>query len=151
MTDIDFFKNVNDTYGHSVGDKVIAAVAKALSDHLRDSDLLCRYGGEEFCIVLPGSSEERAMEVAERLRATIQSSCGDNILSTGKLQVTSSFGVASLKSGAEDLSELIEAADFALYTSKQNGRDRVTLWQADGFALTSESQGFPENRVHPVN
>lgn len=147
MTDIDFFKNVNDTYGHSVGDKVIAAVAHTLAAHLRENDLLCRYGGEEFCIVLPGSSEDRAMEIAERLRAHVEKVCGENIIPSETLQITSSFGVASLKSGACDLAELIELADFALYTSKQHGRNRVTLWQAKGLGEVSDTLGFEEDRM----
>jgi len=151
MTDIDLFKNVNDTYGHIVGDKVIAAVAHTLAAHLRENDLLCRYGGEEFCIVLPGSSEDRAMEIAERLRSQVEEQCGANILASGKLQITSSFGVASLKSGAGDLSELIESADFALYTSKQEGRNRVTLWQAAGLAAVSDSMGFEKSRARPTS
>lgn len=151
MTDIDFFKNVNDTYGHPVGDKVITAVAHTLAAHLRENDLLCRYGGEEFCILLPGSSQERAMEVAERLRAHVEKECGANIHPSETLQITSSFGVASLISGAGDLSELIESADFALYTSKQQGRNRVTLWQAEGLAAVSDTLGFEENRVHKTN
>ena len=145
MTDIDFFKNVNDTYGHSVGDKVIAAVAHTFAAHLRENDLLCRYGGEEFCIVLPGSSEDRAMEIAERLRAHVEKACGENIIPSETLQITSSFGVASLKSGAYDLSELIELADFALYTSKQHGRNRVTLWQAEERASVSGALNFDGN------
>ena len=149
MTDIDFFKSVNDTHGHSVGDKVIAAVAHTLSAHLRDSDLLCRYGGEEFCIVLPGSSEDRAMEIAERLRSQIEETCGDNILGRGRLRITSSFGVATLKSGAEVLSELIESADLALYTSKQQGRNRVTLWQSDSTGA-SDLPGVEHNRARPA-
>lgn len=151
MTDIDLFKNVNDTYGHAVGDKVIAAVAHTLAAHLRENDLLCRYGGEEFCIVLPGSSEDRAMEIAERLRSQVEEHCGANILASGDLRITSSFGIASLKSGAEDLSELIESADFALYTSKQNGRNRVTLWQPEGAPHASERPNFERTRARPIN
>lgn len=130
MADIDFFKRINDTYGHIVGDKVIASIAKTLSSQLCEIDLLCRFGGEEFCIVLPGTSEEKAMEVAERLRVAIHQKSGENILPTESLEISSSFGVTSLKSGAESLSELIESADFALYSSKQNGRNQVSLWAA---------------------
>ncbi|MFO7541978.1 MAG: GGDEF domain-containing protein [Thiobacillus sp.] len=129
MADIDFFKKVNDTHGHKVGDEVIIAVARAITRILRVGDLLCRYGGEEFCIVLPGAPEEVAMEVAERLRAEIEQHTGSSIRSVGGMRVTGSFGVASLKSGADNLSELIELSDFALYASKRNGRNRVTLWQ----------------------
>ncbi|MGV8992414.1 MAG: diguanylate cyclase [Thiobacillus sp.] len=128
MADIDFFKNVNDTYGHAVGDQVIVAVTRILSERLCSHDLLCRMGGEEFCIMLPGASEDSAMDLAEQLRASIQHLAGNGISSAKALQITSSFGVSSLKSGATSVSELIELADFALYTSKQNGRNRATLW-----------------------
>lgn len=142
MADIDFFKKVNDTYGHLVGDQVIVAVTRTLSDSLRGHDLLCRMGGEEFCIVLPGMSEDTALDVAERLRGSIQQLLGENISHVKALRITSSFGVTSLKSGAESVSELIELADFALYTSKQNGRNRVTLW-ADNLMPRSEDSLHP--------
>jgi diguanylate cyclase (GGDEF)-like protein/PAS domain S-box-containing protein len=131
MCDIDHFKNVNDTHGHQIGDQVIVAVARALNLHMRNGDLLCRYGGEEFCILLPGVPEESALEIAERLRAEIESRAGSSVRSVEGMRITASFGIASLKSGAEDLSELIELADFALYTSKRNGRNQVTVWSED--------------------
>jgi diguanylate cyclase (GGDEF)-like protein/PAS domain S-box-containing protein len=141
MCDIDHFKNVNDTHGHLVGDQVIVAVARALNQHMRNGDLLCRYGGEEFCILLPGAPEEVALEIAERLRAETEARVGSSIRSVEGMRITSSFGIASLKSGAENLSELIELADFALYTSKRNGRNRVTLWsEGVGAEIKSESQ-----------
>jgi diguanylate cyclase (GGDEF)-like protein/PAS domain S-box-containing protein len=139
MFDIDFFKNVNDTYGHLVGDQVIVAVARALTLHMRGSDLLCRYGGEEFCIMLPGAPEEIAMDVAERLRHEVQQHVGEGLRSVKDLRVTGSVGVASLKSGAESVSELIELADFALYHSKRNGRNRVTLWSENMAEETDNS------------
>jgi diguanylate cyclase (GGDEF)-like protein len=107
---------------------VIVAAARAMSEHMRGADLLCRYGGEEFCIVLPGASEEAAMEAAERLRLEIERQVGPSIRTVEDLHITCSFGVASLRSGAEILPELIELADFALYASKRSGRNRVTLW-----------------------
>jgi diguanylate cyclase (GGDEF)-like protein/PAS domain S-box-containing protein len=128
MADIDFFKQVNDTHGHLVGDQVIVAIARALTLHMRGGDLLCRYGGEEFCIVLPGASEEVALEVAERLRNEIQQHVGTSLRTVEGLRITSSFGVASLKSNAETLTELIELSDFALYQAKRSGRNRVSLW-----------------------
>jgi diguanylate cyclase (GGDEF)-like protein/PAS domain S-box-containing protein len=128
MADIDFFKKVNDTYGHLVGDQVIVAVTRTLTKRMRNSDLLCRMGGEEFCIMLPGASEETALDVAERLRSEIEQWVGDEVGAVTGLKITSSFGVTSLKSGAESVSELVELADFALYTSKQAGRNQVTLW-----------------------
>ncbi|MEQ1661569.1 MAG: diguanylate cyclase [Thiobacillus sp.] len=131
MADIDYFKRVNDTHGHLVGDQVIVAVAQSMKRHLREGDLLCRYGGEEFCVALPGASEEMALEVAERLRAEIELTVGVSIVSVSNLAISSSFGVATLKSGADSLPELIELADFALYHAKRGGRNRVSLWSLD--------------------
>lgn len=120
--DIDFFKKVNDTYGHLVGDQVIVAVTRTLSKRMRKNDLLCRMGGEEFCIMLPGASEATALDVAKRLSSEIEQWVGDEVGAVKGLKITSSFGVTSLKSGAESVSELVELADFALYTSKQGGQ-----------------------------
>jgi diguanylate cyclase (GGDEF)-like protein len=128
MADIDYFKRVNDTHGHLIGDQVIVAAARTMSDRMRGADLLCRYGGEEFCIVLPGASEEAAVEAAERMRQEIERQVGPSIRTVEDLHITCSFGVTSLRSGAETLPELIELADFALYASKRSGRNRVTLW-----------------------
>jgi diguanylate cyclase (GGDEF)-like protein/PAS domain S-box-containing protein len=141
MADIDHFKQFNDRYGHHVGDQVIVSVARALTVHMRAGDLLCRYGGEEFCIVLPGTCAETAMEVAERLRLEIERHAGDAVRAIDGIRTTSSFGVASLKSGVETLSELIELSDFALYASKREGRNRVTLW-TDGLGQEAQ-EGEP--------
>jgi diguanylate cyclase (GGDEF)-like protein/PAS domain S-box-containing protein len=142
MADIDYFKRVNDTYGHLIGDQVIVAVARAMTQLMRGGDLLCRYGGEEFCIVLPGASEEAAEEVAERLRLEIERQVGASIRTVDGLRITCSFGVASLRSGAESLPELIELADFALYASKRSGRNRVTLW-TETMGQEAENGEFP--------
>lgn len=130
MGDIDHFKRFNDVYGHAVGDKVIQAVAKALGSKLREGDVLCRYGGEEFCIVLPNATAKQAAEVAERARETVEAHAGESIRSTDVGKVTSSFGVATLKLGPATLDALVDRADTALYTSKNNGRNQVTVWQA---------------------
>ncbi len=127
MADIDHFKAVNDNYGHAVGDKVIREIADVLRMGLRSIDLLGRYGGEEFCIVLPGVNALKSMEIAERLRslAAAKYSARSSVFDR---PVTLSFGVASLEFGATDASQLIDQADKALYTSKNNGRNRVTCW-----------------------
>lgn len=137
MTDIDHFKRVNDTYGHGIGDQAIISVARVLSLGLRNDDLLCRYGGEEFCILLPDATPEQALEITERLRAEIEHKAGPGVRSMEGLRFTSSFGVAILTPEMTSVSELIELADYALYSSKRNGRNRVTLW-AEGLALNSE-------------
>lgn len=125
MTDIDKFKNFNDTYGHSLGDEVIQQTARVLSMGLRPTDLLCRYGGEEFCIVLPGMELAHAAVVAERLREKMESQAGQGVRSVPGLRVTASFGVSDLALGAMTLQQLIEEADTALYAAKQAGRNFV--------------------------
>ncbi len=127
MTDIDHFKNVNDTYGHGVGDQVIQSVANILRSGSRSIDFIGRYGGEEFCILLPGVDIKQAAEIADRLRLGIEAqvSPGNSVL---KHTVTSSFGVSSNDFGAADTSKLVDQADKALYVSKENGRNRVSRW-----------------------
>jgi diguanylate cyclase (GGDEF)-like protein len=131
MSDIDHFKSFNDRYGHTVGDMVIKSVAKCLGSELREVDLLCRYGGEEFCILLPGSTAEQAQDIAERLRAEIEAHAGAAIRDIPGIRITSSFGVASIAQGARDTAELIDQADNALYQSKKNGRNRVSIWAGE--------------------
>lgn len=131
MSDIDHFKLFNDRYGHAVGDQVIKSVAKCLGTDLREVDMLCRYGGEEFCIMLPNSTVKQAFDVAERLRSAIENHAGAAVRDIPGIRITSSFGVASIKLGAKDPAELIDQADQALYQSKQNGRNRVSIWAGE--------------------
>ena len=130
MGDIDHFKQFNDVHGHAVGDQVIQVVARTLTSHLRQGDVLCRYGGEEFCIVLPNTTFAQALDVAERMRVAIAETASQGVRSAQVRQITSSFGVASLTDGATQLEQLIEQADSALYASKAGGRNRVTAWAA---------------------
>lgn len=128
MTDIDHFKTVNDRFGHATGDQVLQIVSRSLSSGLRDHDVLCRYGGEEFCIVLPGVDIEQAAVIAERLRAEIEENAGKGVRSVAGVQVSSSFGLALLTPDIADPAQLIDRADQALYASKHAGRNRVTRW-----------------------
>jgi diguanylate cyclase (GGDEF)-like protein len=112
-----------------VGDQVIQIVARTLSAGLRPTDVLCRYGGEEFCVVLPGASFEAVMEVAERLRMHIQEHASSAVRGTHVMPITASFGVCTRALGARKLPELIEQADQALYKSKQTGRNRVSVFE----------------------
>lgn len=123
MTDIDHFKLVNDTHGHAAGDIIIKMVASVLTDVVREEDIVSRYGGEEFCIMLLGINVFEAEKIAERCRAKIAGQVSDGI------KVTSSFGVSSLCFGAEDVDQLINQADEALYLSKDRGRDCVSSWE----------------------
>ncbi len=129
MADIDHFKQFNDSYGHAVGDQVIRVVARTLQSKLREGDLLGRYGGEEFCIVLPGANPKVAMEVAERMRAEIEASARRSIRGLEVMPITSSFGVATIGGANHLIEDLIDQSDQALYKSKQAGRNRVTLWE----------------------
>jgi diguanylate cyclase (GGDEF)-like protein/PAS domain S-box-containing protein len=128
MSDIDHFKSYNDRYGHSVGDQVIQSVSRILGAGLRDEDLLCRYSGEEFCLILPGVDVQGAADIAERLRDAIESTSGASVRSTEGLTVTSSFGVSHIGHGAQDTTEMIEQADAALYVAKGSGRNQVKRW-----------------------
>ena len=130
MCDIDHFKSVNDTHGHPVGDAVIRAVAKALSRGLRDVDVVGRYGGEEFLLLLPQTSAQDAGVAAERLREEIER-LSVPIEGGEPLRVTASFGVAEVNLEGEDsLEGLLKRADDALYRSKASGRNQVTVHRA---------------------
>ncbi|WP_434676420.1 diguanylate cyclase [Pseudomonas sp. D3-10] len=125
MLDIDHFKQVNDTYGHQAGDKVIEQVAALLHEHVRESDVAGRYGGEEFGVVLSDTEQAGARIFAERLRKAVEQLLVQ--YNGQEIRFTISLGVADLSTPANDHAELIARADQALYTSKKTGRNRVTV------------------------
>ena len=131
MTDIDFFKSVNDTYGHAVGDLVLKTIAKVIRCQLREYDIAGRYGGEEFSILLPFTKINEAQMVAERLRKTIE----DKVIDISKInpdseiktiKVTLSLGVYEMKENDNECDLLIKA-DKALYQAKNTGRNKVVI------------------------
>ncbi|MBI3567116.1 MAG: GGDEF domain-containing protein [Gemmatimonadetes bacterium] len=127
MTDLDHFKAVNDTHGHEAGDAVLKAVAAALLETVRTTDLCARIGGEEMCVLLPQTSPVGTQELAERLRAAVERAV---VPWKGKaLRVTASFGVSSYAAGGTDAQKrlLFERADAALYAAKRNGRNRIEV------------------------
>lgn len=125
MLDIDHFKKINDSYGHTVGDEAIRAVSRTIKEHTRDLDIPGRYGGEEFAIILTNTNGDGACVFAERLRKTIEES---TIYAEGNvIQFTVSMGVAELNQDLHDHRHWIEKADQGLYRSKEGGRNRVTL------------------------
>lgn len=130
MSDIDHFKSFNDKYGHAVGDQVIQQVARSLGKSIRAHDLLCRWGGEEFCIMLFSLDIDGAFTVGERIRATVEHEAGPSIRTTPGLRVTGSVGVATGILGESDPEKLIEQADEALYAAKRTGRNRVVRFDA---------------------
>ena len=125
LCDVDRFKSVNDIYGHPVGDCVLRGVAQRLAECLRQHDVVGRYGGEEFLIVLPGCHLHEAFAVAERARTHVVSNTIDT--SAGPLPVTVSFGIAT-GDGTQNLDELVSQADSALYRAKEGGRNCVSVF-----------------------
>lgn len=121
MLDIDFFKQVNDTFGHVTGDEVLIALAKLLQENVRRSDAVGRWGGEEFMIICPETDEESSAALAENLRRTIEEFEFKSVK-----HCTSSFGVTEYLPG-DDVGKLFERSDMALYKSKVDGRNRVTI------------------------
>ena len=124
MLDLDHFKQVNDRYGHQVGDAVLAHVGETLAKTLREVDIAARYGGEEFAVILPETDLRTAEEIAERIRVAIAGTPAST--SAGKLPITVSIGASSCPERAGDPATLIRTADAALYQSKRAGRNRVT-------------------------
>ncbi|MEO0380682.1 MAG: GGDEF domain-containing protein [Pseudomonadota bacterium] len=122
MVDIDFFKRVNDTYGHLTGDKVISHVAAVLQGGVRPNDIVCRFGGEEFVIFLADADHDIGVVMAERLRTLVAESPIDDKGTT--LSVTVSIG-GSLKQATDDIETAIQRADDALYRAKNGGRNQV--------------------------
>jgi diguanylate cyclase (GGDEF)-like protein len=123
--DIDYFKRVNDSFGHLTGDQVLARIANACQGALRQFDLLGRTGGEEFLVLLPNTRMEQAQPIAERLRAAVAAIDFSDI--SEDLTVTISIGMAELVAGDVDLKALMHRADNALYRAKADGRNRVEV------------------------
>ncbi len=124
VIDVDHFKRVNDTWGHEVGDRVLVALASLLQQESRKHDVVARFGGEEFVLVLPGLGAEKAKEVLERMNANFQTM---DFGLDGLAGLTFSAGVASVAGNARDRQTLLKQADQALYQAKEAGRDRVVL------------------------
>ncbi|MDG3088405.1 GGDEF domain-containing protein [Vibrio hannami] len=119
MVDLDHFKKINDVHGHLAGDEVLKGVASIIRSHIRRTDFVCRYGGEEFCIVLPFVNEKDAKVLIERIREAI------DLFRYSDMEITASFGISSMECGLKDSRTLILAADEALYVAKSNGRNRA--------------------------
>lgn len=125
MLDIDHFKQVNDAFGHAAGDQVLRALAGRLLESIREVDKAGRYGGEEFLILLPGTTEKTASKIADRLLGLVRGLEVD--FDEKILKITISIGIAEYRMGEESWDELLERADKAMYQSKENGRDQWTI------------------------
>ncbi len=139
MIDIDHFKKINDTYGHDAGDLVLLSIAEIIRNTVRRSDIPCRYGGEEFVVVLPGTDLESAVAIGKRIRENIESTTVKT--DKGFIPVTASVGISSMHEdsyGAIDM--WIKRADEALYEAKQAGRNQVRVWNSE-FMTTQILEG----------
>ena len=125
LLDVDHFKNINDTYGHTIGDKCLKEIIKRIKPALRDTDFLARYGGEEFIVILPETGGEIAKEAAERMRSIVE-----NIEFLHKkelVKITISIGVTQVMPSDETHEAIFHRTDQALYKAKNSGRNRVVL------------------------
>ena len=139
MVDIDHFKSINDTHGHAAGDRVLQLVAETLRTMARKTDLVCRYGGEEFCILLPHTDLDEAAQAAERFREAVAArNCAG-------VSVTASLGVSALSLGAREPRLLLEQADKCLYAAKRGGRNQVVRWDS-----IADKEEFAAAEVKPV-
>jgi len=125
LFDIDKFKSVNDTYGHSAGDAVLRSTVKVISDLLRPYDLFARYGGEEFILMLSDTDSDKAYDVAERIRMAMENHITE--FESNKISRTVSIGIAFCNDGAAELQDMIDNADNALYDAKESGRNQVRI------------------------
>lgn len=137
LLDVDFFKSINDRYGHQYGDMALQHVVSVCLRHVRPEDIFGRYGGEEFVLSLPGSSLAEAAGVAERIRADLEQSVFSTL--SGPISLTASFGAAEAVRSRQSLEELLSEADHALYSSKRNGRNTVHL--SSGASITRYMPG----------
>jgi len=125
IMDIDFFKQVNDTYGHDIGDEVLKEFANRIAANVRGIDLACRYGGEEFVVVMPDTDIAFACQVSERLRHSIETTPFRISRAPNALNLTISIGIASLEGPGDTADALLHRADQALYRAKKTGRNKV--------------------------
>jgi len=125
MIDIDHFKDYNDKYGHSAGDKVLLRIAKIIGGKLRNGQIIARYGGEEFAILLPGTDKDKATKIAEDIRKEVETS--KFVLRRKETKVTISAGVSTYTDDIKDNEELLKRSDFCLYQAKKQGRNKVCV------------------------
>ena len=136
MCDIDFFKQVNDVYGHNIGDKVLKMVVGAIVKTIREADIAVRFGGEEFLIMLQDTDEQLTQEIAERIRKNVEAS--EIFTSGNSIKKTISIGYAIFPADSENLWQCIKYSDVAMYKAKTAGRNRVvrfekSMWESDEY------------------
>lgn len=139
MLDADNLKDINDRHGHEAGDRLIKAMANTIQSCLRESDTLARYGGDEFIALLPQTDKKNATEAAERIRRAIENTAFD--MDGVQIKSTASIGIATYPEQADNINELLRKADLSLYSSKNEGRNRITVY--------SENQGGSQPAFTP--
>ncbi len=127
MFDLDYFKKINDTYGHTTGDEVLKHFVKICSENFREADIFARYGGEEFVGLLPNSTSEGAYRIAERIRKTIEKA--ELNIKGNRVKYTVSGGIADMKKGDHSYNDALNRADEALYKAKNSGRNRIVIYK----------------------
>ena len=152
MADLDLLRDINNSYGHLAGDAVLKAIAEVFRTHLRHYDVPSRFGGEEFSILLPETSAEEALEIAERIRRAVAERTVDVETSSEPIRVTVSIGVAAYPRDGQDANELIHQADLAVYRAKLQGRNRVLDASSEPLAVPSDRKprlaAVPESGEH---
>jgi len=137
MADLDGFKNINDTYGHDTGDRVLRAIGQFLQQNIRDVDVVARYGGDEFVIMIPEAAQDAAYILSERLRKQFSELKFENLA-----PITVSLGIATYPLDGSELEDLIKKADSAMYAAKRAGRNKVVKYTPD-IELVGEQNPFP--------
>ncbi len=133
IADIDHFKNINDTYGHTAGDRALQQVAKFMKSAIRSSDIMARYGGEEFAIIMPTTDTDHALSKAEEICRRIESSGFDHVVTGKGIKMNLSIGVATFPEHGSEAGTLMNNADRALYKAKNNGRNQVVVYYGPSF------------------
>ena len=148
MIDVDELKHINDQFGHGAGSRLLKTVAGSINDCVRASDVLARYGGDEFVVLMPHTGSKAARVAAERIREAIHTSSIIEV--NGKrIAATASLGIASYPEGVDDVHDILEKADVALYKSKQSGRNRVTYYRKNFDVVRQLPEPNPAVIPHP--
>lgn len=150
MFDVDYFKTINDNYGHDIGDRVLQLIAEIARKEMRHSDVLARFGGEEFIALLENTQLQDSLMIAERIRCSIQKQAL-YVTPDQKIQFTISIGIAELESHQQTLENLIKQADIALYQAKKTGRNRIKVYQPQMREQSKSSTTNPWGVFKPVN
>lgn len=138
IIDIDKFKNINDSYGHSIGDQVIKCIGQTLKKVIRSTDHVARYGGEEFVLILPATDLDKAIILAEKIRSVVNTLTFELRKKNQTMKVTCSFGLASFTKDMSNTVEVFNAADKALYQAKESGRDAIAYFSGTSFTLVDK-------------